>query len=210
MKHQWIVYVVVVLLSIGAGVAIAGLPDNSSESAPIPPATTVETTTTLPADPVETTEPEPVDTTEPDEPDPSDSTDVSAPDTTAPDTAVDTTEPDATDTTEPDSTESTTPALPPRESVAVVVANGAGEDGLAGRTAEPLIALGWTNMRTTTGLDVLDTTTVYYLDGFEASASQLAVDLGLSPDAIAPVAFAPELAEPLLAQLIAYLGTDRA
>ena len=51
MKHQWMAYVIVALLSIGAGVAIAGLPNNVSVDATIvapsttePPATTVPTT----------------------------------------------------------------------------------------------------------------------------------------------------------------------
>ena len=42
MKHQWMAYVIVALLSIGAGVAIAGLPDNVPVDATIIPPTTTE------------------------------------------------------------------------------------------------------------------------------------------------------------------------
>ena len=65
MKHQWLAYVIVALLSIGAGVAIAGLPDNVSVDATVIPTTTTDAReptvpeTTGPT----TTEPE---TTEPD------------------------------------------------------------------------------------------------------------------------------------------------
>ncbi len=42
MKHQWLAYVIVGLLSIGAGVAIAGLPNNVPVDATIIPPTTTE------------------------------------------------------------------------------------------------------------------------------------------------------------------------
>ena len=44
MKHQWLAYVIVGLLSIGAGVAIAGLPNNVPVDATIIPSTTTEVT----------------------------------------------------------------------------------------------------------------------------------------------------------------------
>ena len=50
MKHQWLAYAVVAILSIGAGVAIAGLPDSVPESETIiPPSTTVRPEPTVPS-----------------------------------------------------------------------------------------------------------------------------------------------------------------
>jgi hypothetical protein len=40
MKHQWLAYVIVAVLSIGAAVAIAGLPDSVPESETIIPPST--------------------------------------------------------------------------------------------------------------------------------------------------------------------------
>ena len=69
MKHQWLAYVIVAFLSIGAGVAIAGLPNNVPVDATIIPPTTTEAPTP--------TAPE---TTEPDTTDPSDSVPADLPD----------------------------------------------------------------------------------------------------------------------------------
>jgi hypothetical protein len=43
-RNGWLVYVVVGMLAVGAGVMIAGLPDNVSVDATIVPPTTAETT----------------------------------------------------------------------------------------------------------------------------------------------------------------------
>ena len=60
MKHPWLAYVIVGVLSIGAGVAVAGLPNNVPVEATLVPPTTTE----APGPMVPTaTEPE---TTEPD------------------------------------------------------------------------------------------------------------------------------------------------
>ena len=69
MKHQWLACLVVGVLSLGAGVAIAGLPNNVPVDASIIPPTTTEapepaaaTTTTIPATTVpETTTSDPTD-----------------------------------------------------------------------------------------------------------------------------------------------------
>ena len=39
MKHQWLAYVIVALVSVAAGVAIGGLPDNAPANATITPTT---------------------------------------------------------------------------------------------------------------------------------------------------------------------------
>ena len=86
MKHQWLAYVIVGLLSIGAGVAIAGLPNNVPVDATIVPPTTTE----APAPTVPTT-------TTPD---------TTTPETTEPETTVPT-------TTTPDTTQPATPSPKP-------------------------------------------------------------------------------------------------
>jgi hypothetical protein len=66
MKHQWLAYLIVALLAIGAGVAIAGLPDNSPAAATLAPPTVATTTTIEVPDPTTTVAPTTVpETTEP-------------------------------------------------------------------------------------------------------------------------------------------------
>jgi hypothetical protein len=191
MKHQWLAYVIVGLLSIGAGVAIAGLPDNNSADATIIlPTTTVPPETTVP----ETTEP--IETTEP-------------PQTTEP---TDTTEPAETTTTSTTSTvPDTTVPLPDRSDLSVITANGSGRQGRAAAAAARLQALGYVDVRPRNGTDVVDVTIVYYADGFEPAAVRLAEDLDLVAGSVAPLADAPEVLDlPDGTELVAYIGLDLA
>jgi hypothetical protein len=189
MKHQWLAYVIVALLSIGAGVAIAGLPDNNSADATIIlPTTTVPPETTVP----ETTEP--AETTEP-------------PQTTEP---TETTEPDETTTTTSTVPDTTVP-LVDRADLTVVTANGSGRQGTAAAAAARLQALGYVDVRPRNGTEVVDVTTVYYADGFEEAAVRLAEDLDLVAGSVAPSADAPEVLDlPEGTELVAYIGLDRA
>lgn len=184
MKHQWLAYVIVALLSIGAGVAIAGLPDNVPVDATIiPPTTTVAPEPTVPS------------TTE-------------APSTTAPPStaAPDTTEPE---TTEP--TESVPAALPDRSELTVVSANGANVAGAAARVASELETLGYVGVLPLNGTDIVQFTTVYYAAGLEEAALRLADDLDLLPEFVAPIEDAPVVVDlpPDGTQLVVYVGRDR-
>jgi hypothetical protein len=192
MKHQWLAYVIVALLSIAAGVAIAGLPNDVPVSATIVvpattevPETTVATTTTtvLPETTVATTAPP---TTE-------------APATTvAPSTTV----------LEPTTTTVSLP-LPDRDEVVSATANGAGAQGAASRVADQLEGLGYVDVGRFDGTEIVEFTIVYYSPGMEEAAERMAADLELLPQFIAPIAEAPEVVNPPLVQLLVYVGTDR-
>ena len=89
-------------------------------------------------------------------------------------------------------------------------ANGASIPDLASTTAELLeFAFDYVDVSTANGSEIVDVTVIYYVDGFEGSASRLAVDLSLEPTAIAPIAGAPSVNIDLDdAQLLGYLGRD--
>jgi len=201
MKHPWTAYVIVALLAIGAGVAIAGLPDTAPVEATIVPPTTGEVTDTTVS---VTTEPVP-ETTEP----VAETTDVPEPDTTEGSTA--TTEPPTTDATDPDTATSVPAQLPDRGEIIVGVANGAGVAGAAARNVARLTEVGYIDLTPLDGLETVDFTIVYYADGFEAAALRLADDLDLLPEFIAPLADAPDVLDlPDDTELLAYIGIDRA
>ena len=191
MKHQWMAYVIVALLSIGAGVAIAGLPNNVPVNATIvPPTTTERPTPTAP-------------TTE-------------VPETTAAPTTTDeqkTTKPGTTEpeTTEPGTTDSVALGISERGELTVVVANGAGIAGTAARNVVRLTELGYTDVTSSDGVETFEFTTIYYADGFEAVALRMANDLQLLPEFVAPLTDAPKVPSlPADLQLLAYIGVDRA
>lgn len=188
MKHQWLAYVIVAVLSIGAGVAIAGLPDSVPDSPTvIPPSTTAAPETTV----VTTTIPPTTSTTP-------------APTTTRPPATTTTTEPDETTTT------TTIDPLPARAEVPVAVTNATGRSGVAQSTADLLEGLGYVNVDAITSDDVADVTIVYYSAGNDGLAVRMAADLGLAPDAIAPIDTAPSTQDFGLAQLLVSVGADRA
>ena len=199
MKHQWLAYVIVGLLSIGAGVAIAGLPDNSpvdchDRSADLhrgsgthSPETTAATTTTPP-------------TTEPDV---TVATTNAATTTTAGSTTV-------PDTSEPDNTEPGAGDLPDRGELFTIVANGSNVSGAAARNVERLQAIGYTDISPRNGTTIVEFTTVYFADGLDDAALRLAEDLDVIADFVAPLSDAPEVLDlPADAELLAYIGIDR-
>ena len=197
MKHQWLAYVIVGLLSIGAGVAIAGLPNNVPVDATIiPPTTTLAPAPTTP----ETTTPA---TTTPETTTPA----TTQPETTAPET----TSPDTTtpETTEP--TDSVPAELPDRSELEVAAANGANVAGAAARVVVQLEGLGYVGVVPLNGTDIVEFTVVYYADGFEDAAVRLAEDMLLLPEFVAPLAEAPRVLDlPDDVELLAYVGLDRA
>jgi cytoskeletal protein RodZ len=200
MKHQWLAYLVVALLSIGAGVAIAGLPDNTSVDATIvPPATTTTTTTTEVPAPTTTVAPTTVpETTEPE---------TTEPETTEPET-TETTEPE---TTAPETTDSVPGELPERSDLIVVAANGSNVAGAAQRMATRLEEIGYVDVAQLNGSDIVEFSVVYYAEGFEEAALRLAEELDLLDVFVAPLEEAPAVADlPDDVELLVYVGVDRA
>jgi hypothetical protein len=198
MKHPWMVYVIVVLLAICAGVAIAGLPDNTPSAATIVAPGTTEASAPRTETP-ETTE----------VPDTTDVPATTEPETTEPET----TEPETTEpeTTEPEPSGSVAPEIPERSELIVVVANGAGVAGAAARNVVRLTELGYVDPSPRNGTETVQLTTVYYAVGFEAAAARLASDLELLPEFVAPLTDAPQVqALPADVQVLAYIGADRA
>lgn len=184
MKRQWMAYVIVALLAIGAGVAIAGLPNNVPVDATIIPPTDTEAPESTPTTVAPVT------------------TDTTTPDTTAPDIPA-TTEPE-TETTDP-------AALPDRADIVVAVANGSGAAGAAARNVERLADLGYEDVTGLDGTEIVEFTIVYFADGLDAAAARTAEELDLLPLFVAPLADAPDVID--LAddtELLAYIGIDRA
>jgi hypothetical protein len=191
MKHQWLAYLVVALLSIGAGVAIAGLPDNSPAAATLASPTTATTTTTEVSDPTTTAAP-----------------------TTVPETTeLETTEPEASapETSVPETTDSVSAQLPERSELSVAAANGANVAGAALRMATRLEELGYVDIAQLNGSDIVEFSVVYYADGFEEAALRLAEDLALLAEFVGPLEDAPAVADlPADTELLVYIGRDRA
>lgn len=173
-------YVVVALISVVAGVAIAGSPNTVAVPATITtvPASATTTTTTPPATTVVTT------TTEAD---------------------VATTEPEVA-STEPAPT-TTVPAPDPAD-IVVAAVNGAGTQGLASDVRDRLVFFGYTQARATDGTTLVDETVVYFFDGFEAEAAEIARFFELDPESIRPVAEAPEFGTVDGDQVAVYIGRD--
>jgi hypothetical protein len=190
MKHQWMAYVIVALLAIGAGVAIAGLPNNVPVDATIiPPTTTEVPEPTLPTSTTTTT------------------TTTIAPDVTEP-SMPETTEPEPST---PDTTDSVPADLPDRSVIIVGAANGAGIAGAAGRAVIRLTELGYVDVTPRDGTEIVEFTTIYFADGFEEAADRMAADLDLDPSFVAPLADAPSVPNlPSDTQLLDYVGLDRA
>ena len=194
MKHQWLAYVIVGLLSIGAGVAIAGLPNNVPVDATIIPPTTTEAPESTVATPTTPETTVPATTTVP---------------TTASTTTVLTTTAPADSS--PETTDSVPDELPDRSELNVVVANGANVSGAASRIAAQLEELGYVDVALRNGTNIVDFSVVYYAEGFEESALRLAADLDLLPDFVAPIDDSPSVPDiPADVELLVYVGLDRA
>lgn len=186
MKHQWSACLVVGVLSTGAGVAIAGLPDNVPVEASIIPPTTTEapepaaaTTTTVPASTV--------------------------PETTAPATT------DPAVTTDPDTADSVPAELGERGAIVVAAVNGANVAGNALRVATEFDDLGYVDVFPLNGNDIEELTTVYSAGGFEEAALRMADDFDLPPESVAPVEDSPRDADlPAGIELLVYIDCDRA
>ncbi len=103
------------------------------------------------------------------------------------------------------------PRLPDRNEIIVGAANGAGIAGAAARAVARLVDLGYVDVTPLDGTEVVELTTIYYADGFEAAAARMADDLDLLPEFIVPLAEAPEAVDLAVdTELLAYIGVDRA
>ena len=124
----------------------------------------------------------------------------------------------ATTTTSTTTTSTTTPTLPPttltpttlpppeRALVPVVVSSGVSKGDRLAPGAFLLGSVGWSDIRPLNGSEPLTQTTVFYVDGLQASAELLAVDGGLAVTSIASMADAPPVAGLANAQLLFFLG----
>ena len=190
MKTQIWVYIAVAVLSIGAGVAIAGTPNTVRRDPTIQvPATTVPVPVTLPV------------VTEPDvtvAPEPPLSTD--APATTLP----------TTTTVAPESTTTTTAAITivPRGEVTVAVANGAAKAGIARSIADGLQGMGYVDVQTADGREIVDISVIYVGPFRQLEGERLAADLGIDPTLVFPIDSAPPMDGYENEQIVAYIGRD--
>ena len=193
MKNQWLAYVIVAVISVLAGVAIAGPPNNvGTDAAIIVPATTTPATTVAP---VVTEAPT---TTE---------AEVEEPDATT--TTTTTTEaPESTTTSSTTTTTEAEPEVDPSE-VVVVSVNGAGTAGLATRVRNELRDAGFTQARATDGTTLVDATVVYFLPDFAREAIAVAETLDLEFSDVRPIDDAPEYGQLEGDQVVVYLGRDR-
>ncbi len=106
-----------------------------------------------------------------------------------------------------DSTTPTTPSTRPPNQVKVFVANAAGVQGAAGRAVEVLTPLGYVAVAGNSPTRV-DTTTVYYTEGFQAEAQGIAQALGAPAAAVQPMPTPPPVADIQGAQVLVVLGPD--
>ena len=128
-----------------------------------------------------------------------------APTTLAPTTLAPTTT--AAPTTLPPTTLPPTTLPPPERAVVPVVVTSAGLNGeRVGPTSYLLSLGGWTDVRGVNGIVQLGATTIFYADGFQSSAEQMAIEMSLTVDRIAPKSAMPPVAGSESAVLVVYLG----
>ena len=102
----------------------------------------------------------------------------------------------------------TTPvSVRPPNQVKVFVANAAGVQGAAGRTADALIAAGYVAVPGNSPTRV-EATTIYYTEGFEAEAQAVAATLGVPATSVQPMPTPPPVAEIEGSQVLVVLGPD--
>lgn len=201
MRTKYLVIVAVTILSVLAAVAIAGVPSSGSADpdAFVPP----ESTTTLTSTTALTTP-----STAPDDEETVPTTDATPPDTDPPATEPAVSDPPATEPPDTGAPTTEVEASVDRDSLEVVVVNGAAVGGVARETADELIDLGYVNVRTTDGAEIVEASAVFTSPGLDAEARRLATDLGINPSLVFPVSAIPDLISPVDADLVVYLGID--
>ena len=95
----------------------------------------------------------------------------------------------------------------PNNQVKVFVANASGVQGSAGRAADTLKAAGYVAVAGNAPNRV-QTTTVYYTEGYQAEAQGIAAALGAPAAAVQPMPTPPPVADIQGAQVLVMLGPD--
>jgi hypothetical protein len=108
-------------------------------------------------------------------------------------------------------TETTATVLPPArppEQTTVLVLNGSGVDGAAGRVRDALLAANYNPLAPGNAPTNVDDTSIYHLEGWQAEAAGIASLLGAPLDAVAPMPDDPafEIGE---AVVVIVLGADQ-
>ena len=93
-----------------------------------------------------------------------------------------------------------------REYLAVIVSKGPGAGGRIQPTVDALRFVGYGDVRGLNGAVRADLSTVYFGEGLQSSAEQLALDAGLTLADVAPLAEAPPVAGLGDVGLLLYLG----
>lgn len=193
MKTQVWVYIVVAVLSLGAGVAIAGVPQAVDRAPTIQPRSNTTTNTTSAVPPLEASE------NEGDE-----DAALGDDETVTTDAPVETT---ATTTTS--TTTTTTVPLAERDALNVAVANGAAVGGAASSGSVSLETAGYTGITMYDGTEIRGLTIVFAAEGLQAEAERLAEEIGIDLDLIFPIESTPDVGSSIEnVELMVYLGRD--
>lgn len=107
-----------------------------------------------------------------------------------------------------DAAQSTTLPAPAPADVVVVVANGSGISGLAGRTSDELRALGYQTLEPANVDEGAITTSVYFVEGSEPAAVEVAASLNLPATAVKPLPAPSPVASLGEAVVLVVLGAD--
>ena len=106
-----------------------------------------------------------------------------------------------------DPAESTT-VVPAPADVVVIVANGSGVAGLAGQTSETLAGLGFRTLEPTNVDEGAINSSVYYVEGSEPAAVEVAAALGLPASSVQPLPTPAPVASIGEAVVLVVLGAD--
>jgi len=114
----------------------------------------------------------------------------------------------AATTTEATTTTAATASDRTPSEIKVVVLNGSGQAGAAGSTSETIGQSGYTMGTAGNAPANIDVTTVYYADGYQAEATDIALLLGKSTDAVQPLSEASLGGAEGDANVVVVLGAD--
>ena len=118
----------------------------------------------------------------------------------------------ADDDSDSSSTTAPTTTAAPRQpaEIKVLVANGTNVDGAAGAQTDALEALGYVTADPTTTPDKVTATVVYFQNGYQAEAEQLAEQLGLEASAAQSLPTPAPVPDLQLSQILVVVGPDLA
>ncbi len=101
-----------------------------------------------------------------------------------------------------------TTVVPAPADVIVIVANGSGVAGLAGQTSETLAGLGFQTLEPTNVDEGAINSSIYYVEGSEPAAVEVAAALGLPASSVAPLPTPAPVASIGDAVVLVVLGAD--